>query len=99
MNRPVPEVLLLLRAQVARIQVTGASTLQQQGHLTASLEPVRASLAERAADRELHQRRGQAGDCCEPPRPGTVKPGDRAEQPPGVRMLRIVEQVALGALL
>src|SRR5271165_1720003 len=79
--------------------MTVADAVQQRWLLRAALEPVRAPVAERAAWRQLEQRRRQARYRREPARPRPVEAGDGAEESPGVGMLRVVEQLTLRALL
>src|SRR5690242_21857587 len=52
-----------------------------------------------AALRSVDQRRRLAGYCRQAARLRPVKPRDRPEQPPGVRVLRIVKDLLLVALL
>ena len=63
------------------------------------LERVRAARPELAALRQVDQRRRRALDRVQLLRLGPVEPRDRAEQPPRVRVLRVVEDVPLRAAL
>src|SRR5689334_3059242 len=61
--------------------------------LLALVEGMRASWPELAAVGKRDQRRRRALDRVQPLRTRTVEPRDRAEQPPRIRHLRVVEEV------
>src|ERR1700722_7026085 len=92
---PVPLLQLLLPGQMAGVQMAVADPVEQLRALGAPLEPVRAPVGERAPLGQPQERRRQAGNRGQPPRPGPVQPGDRTEQAPGVGVLRVVEELAL----
>ena len=73
--------------------------VSQLGLLEALLERVRAARPELAALRQVDQRRRRALDRVQLLRLRPVEPRDRAEQAPGVRVLRVVEEVPLRAAL
>src|SRR5436305_3319776 len=71
----------------------------EPGFLHALVERVRAARPELAAGRRPDQRRRRALDRMQPLLLRAVEPRDRAEQPPRVRVLRVVEEAPrLGAL-
>src|SRR5581483_12321920 len=67
--------------------------------LRALLERMRAPRPELAAGRQCDERRRRSRDRVQALGPWTVEARDRAEQPPGVRHLRVVEEVARRAAL
>ena len=84
--------------QVAAVAVAGrGARARAAAARPAGLERVRAARRERAAGRQREQRRRQAGDRRQPVRPRAVEARDRAEQAPGVRVLRVREELVLRA--
>src|SRR5207302_866818 len=67
--------------------------------LRALLEGMRAARTELAALRCVDQRRRRPLDRMQALRARSVEARDRTEQPPRVRMLRVVEEIPLVALL
>src|SRR6185437_15984062 len=99
-DRRVADAALLVDREPAAVEVAlVVDAVLQLGLLEALLERMRAARAELAALREVDQRRRRALDGVQLLRLGPVEPRDRAEQAPGVRMLRVVEDVPLGATL
>src|SRR5206468_12330117 len=91
---------LLVEGQPAAVEVApGVDAVLERRLLLALLEGVRAARAELAAPREVDQRRRRALDRVQALGLRPVEPRDRAEQAPRVRVLRVVEDVALPAVL
>src|SRR4051795_8205762 len=65
----------------------------------AAIEGLWAPRPEAAPLRPVDERRRLAGDCRQPARLRPVEPGNRPEEPPGVGMLRVVEDLLLVAFL
>ena len=99
MDRRLAPRELLGHRQEAAVAVTGRRALLERRLLGAGREDVRAARRERAARRQREQRGRQARDRRQAVRLGTVDARDRAQQPPGVGVLRVREQLALGAVL
>src|SRR5215204_2209162 len=92
--------LLLGRQPAAVAVVRPPFEARLQGrNLGALVKLVRATRAEMAALRTMGQGGRQPGDCRQPPQPRPVHARDRAEQPPGVRVLGVVEDLVQRPLL
>src|SRR5262245_65157363 len=77
-----------------------AELLRQLGVLDpAAIERLRAPRSEAAALRPVDQRRWLAGDRRQAARLWPVESSDRPQQPPGVRMLRVVKDLLFVAFL
>ena len=83
------------RKQRSRCPESGP--LLERRPLGAGREDVRAAGREGAAGRQGQQRRRQTGNGGQPARLRPVDARDRAQQPPGLRMLRVREQLAFRA--
>src|SRR5207342_2640171 len=95
-DRRVAHGALHLDREPAAVEVARLlDAILERRLLPALLEGVRAAWAELAALREVDQRRRRALDRVQPVGLRPVESRDRAEQPPGVGMLRVVEDLAL----
>src|SRR5581483_67093 len=99
-DRRVAPGALVLDGEMAGVEVPAADLVGQGGVLfPTTVEAVRAARAEVAALRLVDHRRRLAGDRRQASRPRPVEPRDRAEQPPCVGVLRVVEDLLLVTLL
>src|SRR6266566_3221983 len=100
MNRRIAPGALVFDREVAGVEMLAANLRRQQGILDlATVESLRAPRPKAAAGRPVDHRRRLARDRSQAAGPWPVEPGDRAEQPPGVRVLGVVEDLILVALL
>ena len=99
MDRDIAPRDFLGHRQEAAVEVTWRRALLERWLLGAGGEDVRAARRERAARRQRAQRGRLPRDGRQAVRLGTVDARDRAQQPPGVGVLRVREQLALGAVL
>src|SRR5262249_14988552 len=98
-NRGVATSALQYWIEVTGVGVLKGHPVRQLRYLVASVKTVRTTLSESAAGRQIDQRWRQPGNGGQPPWLGPVNPGDRPKQAPGVRVLGVVEDVVLVALL
>src|SRR4051812_22877027 len=82
---------------MARVGVPGLDLLDQRRALVALREAIDAARCEPAAGRRREERRGLAGDDGPSRAWRLADPGDRVEQRPGVRVLRLAEDGPLRA--
>src|SRR5439155_1839195 len=96
----IAQPALLLGRQPATVAMARrVDALLESRHLRALVELERAARAEMAALGRRQQRRRQPGDRRQAFGPRAVDAGDRAEQPPRIGMLRVVEDLVEGSLL
>src|SRR5207302_6713507 len=81
------------RREPAPVEMTVRGARLELGLDRASREGVRATRCKATTWGQVDERRWQPPNRLEPLRPRLVDPRDRAEEPPGVRVLRIVEDV------
>src|SRR5207247_9155915 len=97
---PVASLPLVLDREVTGIQVPVSDLCRQLRILgAAAVKGLRAPRPEAAPLRPVDERRRLAGDCRPPARLRPGEAGDRSDQPPGLGMLRVVEDLLLVALL
>ena len=98
-----PQRALLARARASSGRdapgASGQRAAQRRAPRCSVIERMRAARAEVAAGRRVQQRRRQARDRRQPLRAVAVDARDRAEQAPGVGVLRVVEELVERALL
>src|SRR5579862_6800264 len=93
-----PDLALVLRRQVARIEVPAGDLRQRWPRLVARLEAVLAARMERAARWRMEKRRRRALDRAQHVEL-LLDRRHRLEQPPRVRMLGAAEDLRGGAVL
>src|SRR5439155_8998202 len=94
-ERPFAQLPLLVDRQPAAVEVARLlDAVLEAGLLDALVERMRAARPELAAGRRADQRRRRALDRVQALLLRPVEPRDRAEQPPRVRMLWVVEEAA-----
>src|SRR6266550_9267486 len=100
MNRRIAPAAFVFDREVTGVEMLAANLCRQRGILDlAAVESLRAPRPKAAAGRPVDHRRRLARERSQAAWPWPVEPRDRAEQPPGVRVLGVVEDLILVALL